>query len=206
MNESAQQRRRTWWTVTAVLVVLAVVVIAVRWGGGPSDVATTAGAATTPTQTSAPAADSPTTVIVPPPTARPVPAGTSGTLSTPAAGTTVRRCETLRGTVDRPRGTVVITAMRNLDNGDPAWYGEEVYGQPAPGTTGPWFGPQFFGSGNSSVGQRFEVVLALIDDDVALTDDMESDDIGRIVAAGHTLAAASYERVAGIPADECAMP
>lgn len=203
MNESSQQRRRTWWRVAAILVVLAVVVIAVRLGGGASDAPTTAEAGATPSQT--PTGYS-ATAVSPPPTARPIPAGTSGTIATPAAETTVRRCETLRGTVDRPRGTVVITAMRNLDNGDPAWYGEEVYGQPAPGTSGAWFGPQFFGSGNASVGQRYEIILALIDDDVALTEAMESDDIGRIVAAGHTLASASYERVAGVPADECAKP
>lgn len=117
-----------------------------------------------------------------------------------------RRCEVLRGTVSRPAGTVLYTAMRNLDNGDPAWYFQDLFTQPAAGSGGPWSGPQFFGSGDGSVGQRYEVLLVAIGHQVAVPDDTESIALAQLVEERNRLASATYERVKGVPAGECEAP
>lgn len=139
------------------------------------------------------------------PTASALPPGTAP-IEAPAPGTTVRRCEVLRGTVSRPVGTVLYTAMRNLDNGDPAWYFQDLFTQPAAGSGGPWSGPQFFGSGDGSVGQRYEVLLVAIGYQVAVPDDTESIALGQLVEERNRLASATYERVKGVPAGECEAP
>lgn len=140
--------------------------------------------------------------------ARPLPAlpGSPAVIASPASGATVRRCEVFTGTASRPMGTELFTAMRNLDNGDPAWYFQDLYRQPAAGESGPWSGPQFFGSGDGSVGQRYEVLLVAVGVDVAVPDDIESDRLGEIVAEGDRLATATYERVKGVPLGECSEP
>ena len=203
LDPGDRRARATWWIVAVTLALAAAVVFFVRLSGR-DDVAATEPAPTAATRaepTSGPVNAS----EVPPPTASALASGTAP-IEAPAPGTTVRRCEVLRGTVSRPAGTVLYTAMRNLDNGDPAWYFQDLFTQPAAGSGGPWSGPQFFGSGDGSVGQRYEVLLVAIGYQVAVPDDTESIALGQLVEERNRLASATYERVKGVPAGECEAP
>lgn len=140
------------------------------------------------------------------PVASPPPQGITGSIESPIDESQVQRCARMTGTVVRPTGKTVMTAMRNLDNGDPAWYGEKLLEQPEPGSSGRWTGIQYFGSQNSSVGQRYEVVLALIDADIVFTDDLAADDLGAFARSGLEVAKVTYERISGVPDDLCEGP
>jgi serine/threonine-protein kinase len=100
------------------------------------------------------------TVDPPAPTNRATPAAT---LELPIDGSSVHQCAVFTGTADLPADKTLVLSMRNLDNHDPAHYFSAVRDYDYPDELRAWTGYQWFGSRDSSVGQRYRVELLIVD-------------------------------------------
>lgn len=120
----------------------------------------------------------------------------AGSIAAPRSGSRVRGCEVLSGTARFAVGRTLMVGMRNLDNQDPTWYAERVHSQPAAGSEGRWTATQYFGSGDSSVGQRYEVRLVAVTT-TAVDGLADAADRGTLIPSAERLATARYTRVAG---------
>jgi hypothetical protein len=85
------------------------------------------------------------------------------TLSEPQDGAQVHQCEVFQGTAQLPPTRTIVLGMRNLDNHDPTRYFEMVDNWEYPKDLKDWKGYQWFGSKNSSVGQRYRVEVLTVD-------------------------------------------
>jgi hypothetical protein len=106
----------------------------------------------TPSTTTAQPAQSPSTVDP-----------STGKITAPVQGDKVRQCAIITGTAQLAPGKSLVTAMQNLDNGDPKLYFEGVANWQVPAQLATWTSKQYFGSGDSSVGQRYAVALFSLD-------------------------------------------
>lgn len=84
----------------------------------------------------------------------------------PAFGADVGACGVFSGTADLPPGETLILAAENLSDTTRTMYLQPVNNWSKPGEISDWTGFQYFGSGNSSVGQKFEVSVIAIKTDV----------------------------------------
>ncbi|GAB7044525.1 MULTISPECIES: hypothetical protein [Catenuloplanes] len=75
----------------------------------------------------------------------------------------VHQCEVFRGTARLPEDKTLVLGVRNVDNGSPERYFEVVDDWEYPGDLAEWSGSQWFGSGDSSVGQRFRAEVLIMD-------------------------------------------
>jgi serine/threonine protein kinase len=119
-----------------------------------------AAATATPTSSTSVAVTRPTkpsTARSSAPTKAPVTA--RGSITAPTVGSPVRSCAYLNGSATLSPGTTLILTKRNLDNPGAGSYAELVFHWDQPGTLTSWRGAQYFGEGDDSVGQRYEVGL-----------------------------------------------
>lgn len=84
-------------------------------------------------------------------------------LELPIDGSDVRQCAVLTGTAKLPGDKTLILSMRNLDNHDDTRYFSAVQNYEYPEELDTWTGHQWFGSADSSVGQRYRVELLIVD-------------------------------------------
>jgi hypothetical protein len=84
-------------------------------------------------------------------------------ITAPAQGGTVQQCAILTGTSVLAPGKSLVTAMQNTDNGDPTLYFEPVSNWEVPSQLANWSAKQYFGSGESSVGQQFAIEVFSLD-------------------------------------------
>ncbi|MEU4560183.1 protein kinase [Actinoplanes sp. NPDC023936] len=143
-----------------------------------------------------------------PPSSAPLVTGrTSGTITTPVGGGSVKQCAYFTGTASVPPGYTLVLAMRNLVNGDPERYAEVVFGWDDPARLSDWRGAQYFGNDDETVGQRYRVELVAVTVDAARawrdSDDATGNDM---VAAGTVLDQVDVRRVAGSEANACVGP
>jgi hypothetical protein len=96
-------------------------------------------------------------------TAASAPAEGAATLAFPVDDAQVRQCEIFRGTSRLPDDKTIILGVRNVDNGSPERYFQAVEDWEYPGDLVEWSGAQWFGSGDSSVGQRFRAEVLVVD-------------------------------------------
>lgn len=96
----------------------------------------------------------------------PVPAPTlelgKAILDSPADDTDVRQCAILSGQANLPPDRTLILGVRNLGHSSPVRYFGAVDDWEYPQDLDQWQGRQWFGSGDSSVGQEFRVELLTI--------------------------------------------
>ena len=136
-----------------------------------------------------------------PTTAAPVRA--VGAIAVPADGSMVPQCAYFSGTATVPPGRTLVLAMQNISNGDTTQYVEFVFGwQTPPPSPWPWRGAQFFGSGDTSAGQRYRVRLMA----VALDDARRVGAKPAIAALGTPLATVELTRVTGAGPNGCVGP
>lgn len=128
-------------------------------------------------------------------------------LDAPIDNATVRQCEVFTGTATLPATKTLLLGMRNLDNKDSQRYFGVVDNWEYPRDLGNWHGYVWFGSGNSSVGQRYRVELLIVDYATAEAGAKKAKDVGwhsdknpeGAIVAGHI----TVKRVAGPGPAEC---
>ncbi len=134
------------------------------------------------------------------------PVTTAGAIASPADGADVQQCARFTGTSTLADGKTLLLAMKNIDNHDPTAYVQLVVNFGDPSTLSSWRGVQFFGSGDDSAGQHYQVTLMSVDlvsaQDAAASG--RDADVNALAAKATTLATVSLTRVAGVPADGCA--
>jgi len=137
----------------------------------------------------------------------PVPTSATVTLEAPRDGAPVRRCEVFRGRAVLPPTRTIVLGMRNLDNHDPTRYFEMIDDWEYPKDVQDWKGFQWFGSGDSSVGQRFRVEVLVVD-----LDEVKRANAGGATTGWHgaenprsaeVVAHVTLKRVAGAGPQEC---
>jgi hypothetical protein len=87
------------------------------------------------------------------------PAISSGevTIDPPSSGTKVGQCDIFTGKSNLPPGETVVLGVRNLSDTGNTTYLEPVNNWNSPGALPNWTGAQYFGSGDSSIGQTYLV-------------------------------------------------
>jgi hypothetical protein len=87
------------------------------------------------------------------------PAISSGevTFDPPSSGTKVEQCDVFTGKSNLPSGETVVLGVRNLSDAGNTTYLAPVNNWDSPGALPDWTGAQYFGSGDSSVGQTYLV-------------------------------------------------
>lgn len=96
--------------------------------------------------------------------APPVPPEHTGAVAvtTPTYGSKVAACAVFSGTSDLPPGETLVLSARNLSDPTRTSYLEPVNNWTVSSEISQWTGYQYFGSGNSSVGQTYEVDVLII--------------------------------------------
>ncbi|MFI5842681.1 hypothetical protein ACIA8K_23525 [Catenuloplanes sp. NPDC051500] len=102
-------------------------------------------------------------VSAPPASTAASPTEGEATLTFPVDDAQVRQCEIFRGTSRLPENKTLILGVRNVDNGSPERYFQAVEDWEYPDDLVEWSGAQWFGSGDSSVGQRFRAEVLVVD-------------------------------------------
>jgi hypothetical protein len=97
----------------------------------------------------------------------------------------------------------LILAMRNLDNGDPNYYVETVFGWDEPGQLASWEGAQYFGG---APGQRYRVDLMHVDLSAAKAAGRDSDANNALASDGIRLASREVVKGEGTTGDDCPGP
>lgn len=123
-----------------------------------------------------------------------------GIITSPGEGTDVKTCSYFLGTATLPPETTLILTKRNLDNPGAGVYAELVHGWDKPGTLDGWEGAQYFGQGDDSSGQTYEVGLRVVPMRAA-RDFAEQD--RDITGEGEELDTIRVKRVAGDAGTAC---
>jgi hypothetical protein len=84
------------------------------------------------------------------------------TVAAPATGSDIKSCAYFSGSATLLPDTTLILTKRNLDNGSAGVYAELVFGWSDPASLNSWRGAQYFGTGNESTGQTYEVGLRAV--------------------------------------------
>lgn len=113
-----------------------------------------ASAAVTPSRPAAP-------TMTPTPTESSSPTG-AVTLSAPSSGKTVQGCDVFTGTASLPPDETVVVGVRNLSDTGHTTYLEPVNNWDKPSDLPHWTGFQYFGSGDSSIGQTYVVSILVV--------------------------------------------
>jgi hypothetical protein len=148
------RRRRLRWLAVILPAATAAVVLSVlllpghqpshRPAASPRRAGTAAGAATSTARTGVPQA------------------AASAVIDFPKPGADVYACEDFRGRSSLPPGDTLIIAVRNLDNGDDGNYLQAVNDYDKPAVSPQWNANQYFGQGDDSVGQDYNVALLIM--------------------------------------------
>lgn len=126
------------------------------------------------------------------------------TFASPANGAPVKNCSYFTGTARLAEGETLILASRNLSNGDPNSYVEQVFGWQQPQTLGSWRGHQYFGG---AAGQRYRIQVMAVDlDEVQAAYDGTDEDFNALADRGTVLASREVERIDGTVPDDCEGP
>jgi len=80
----------------------------------------------------------------------------------PVFGARVGECGVFTGTSDLPPGQTLVLSAQNLSDPSKVIYLEAVNNWNKPADLSDWTGYQYFGSGDTSVGQTFEVSIIVI--------------------------------------------
>jgi hypothetical protein len=89
------------------------------------------------------------------------------TLDQPVDNADVKQCARLSGRANLPAEQTLIIGVRNIDNGSPERYFGTVDNWEYPEDLKTWAGFQWFGSNDSSVGQKYRVELLTMSVDEA---------------------------------------
>ena len=119
-----------------------------------------------------------------------------GSITSPTSGSAVPSCAYLSGTARLPLGKRLILGMTNLSNGDGTVYLENTTWSSTV-TSGSWRGAQYFGSGDSSAGQRYRVTLLMVDAADAERFGNDYPPSAGVPPYGTPLASVDLDRVAG---------
>ncbi len=147
------------------------------------------------------------------PSTQPTPVRPAGAIGAPAEGTQVRQCAYFSGTSRLPAGKTLILAVRNLSSEKPNKYVTYVFGWDKPSTLSSWRGRQYFGDGDSSVGQKYRVELMVVDlaaaraatAEAKKTTPADYTPVHALASRGTALAARTVVRIAGSgPNNNCA--
>jgi hypothetical protein len=126
----------------------------------------------------------------------------TGSISSPEDGATVKDCAYFTGTSRLAKGKTLILAMRNLDYDPDTRYVEEVFGWDEPDQLSSWRGAQYF---NGEPGQRYSVELMAVDlKAVHATPNRPAADA--LAKKGAILAARDVTRQAGTVGNQCPGP
>ena len=140
--------------------------------------------------------------------APPIPAGFAGRIDNPVEGAGVKQCSYFDGTAELPSGWTLIVAMRNLSNGDPTRYSQTVFDFGDSENLSRWRGAQYFGQGNDTVGQDYQVELTAVRlsdaQDWRRGDPAEPGD--KLARSGVVLDSVRVDRVAGLVDNACEGP
>lgn len=186
-------RRRALGTTAAAIVLIGGAAVLRSMGGDNSTPLPSA--STTAPSASRAGAD------LPPIASRP---GLTGKITSPVTDAQVKRCSFMTGTSSLPQGLTLILAMRNLDNGDPHAYVELPYGWDSPSGLASWRGAQYFGTGDSSVGQRYTVDLVAVDlGALKKAIDINDAAINDLATSGTVLDRVELKRIAGAVPNNC---
>jgi hypothetical protein len=93
------------------------------------------------------------------PTVDAAPDASTAVIVAPVQNATVPQCAIVTGTSVLAPGKTLVSAMMNLDNGDPVRYYQPVRNWQVPPQLVNWTAKQYFGSGDSAVGQHFAVEI-----------------------------------------------
>jgi hypothetical protein len=139
------------------------------------------------------------------PTVRPaLPPRSVATFASPANGAPVKHCSYFTGTSRLAEGETLILAARNLSNGKPDNYVEQVFGWQQPQNLGSWRGHQYFGG---AAGQRYRIQVMAVDlDEVQAAYDGTHEDFNALADRGTVLASREVERIDGTVPGDCAGP
>lgn len=77
-------------------------------------------------------------------------------------GSDVQQCDVFTGTSDLPADETIVIGVRNLDDAGNTSYLVAVNNWDKPGALPHWTGFQYFGSANSSVGQKYLVSVIVM--------------------------------------------
>jgi serine/threonine protein kinase len=137
-----------------------------------------------------------------------VPAGYAGSIGTPADGSDVKQCSYFEGTAMIPDGMTLVLAMQNLTNGDPERYVEVVFGYEDPARLSNWRGAQYFGSGNQTVGQEYQVQLIAVPLEQARAwhDSPDAGSGNSLAQSGIVLSTVRLHRIEGFGPNGCEGP
>jgi serine/threonine-protein kinase len=133
----------------------------------------------------------------------------TATIVAPAQDVTVPQCAIVSGTSVLAPQKTLVSAMINLDNGDPLRYYEPVTNWQVPAQLVNWTAKQYFGSGDTSVGQRFAVEIFSADLAVVTAAFKKAKESGKgwasedPPAGGKMVARVQVKRVAGKGPDAC---
>jgi hypothetical protein len=129
----------------------------------------------------------------------------AATFASPANGAPVKHCSYFTGTARLADGETLILASRNLSNGQPNRYVEQVFGWQQPQNLGSWRGHQYFDAG--AVGQRFQIQVIAVDlDDVQAAYNGTAEDFNALADRGTVLASREVERIDGTVPGDCEGP
>jgi hypothetical protein len=199
-------RRRAAIVVAGAVVlaaVAAVIVVLPRSRSNPQAAPTSSAAPPTPIQT-------PTQTRTPSPTVSIRPSGTKslGHIDSPAPDAGVKNCAYFAGTSQLPPATTLILVKRNLSNGSSARFAETVFGWAEPEKLDHWQGAQYFGEGNDSVGQTYQIELVAVPFDATLQAKTSGDDgrVHELADIGRTLHSVRVLRVRGQEPNDCPGP
>lgn len=155
---SIRSRRPSWLVAVAAVGTVTILTVLFRTAlpGTAHDSPGATPAVTPPLPSSAPASEAAPSArpSQPAPTWVAIPVGHFG-----EKPMTVQSCAWLRGRVELPQGWTLFLTHQNLENRDPQRYPELVKRWDDPTSPWDWYGAQWFGAGNSSKGQKYEVVL-----------------------------------------------
>ncbi len=91
------------------------------------------------------------------------------TIDPPAAGTKVEQCNVFTGQANLPQGETVVLGVRNLSDTGNTTYLAPVNNWNNPSALTNWTDIQYFGSGDSSVGQTYLVSVIVMASDTVKT-------------------------------------
>jgi hypothetical protein len=90
----------------------------------------------------------------------------SVTLSAPSPGSKVQQCDVFTGTSSLPVDKTIVVGVRNLDNTGHTSYLAPVSNWDKPNALAHWADIQYFGSGDTSIGQTYLVSVIVMSSDV----------------------------------------
>jgi cytoskeletal protein RodZ len=135
--------------------------------GAPEPAAPTGASASSVSSASAPSsgaasepAPSPTSSTASPPASK---SDELVSVTSPKTGGQIEQCQVFTGTSTLTQGETIVLSVSNVSDPTKTLYLAPVHNWQAPGALAHWSGTQYFGSGDSSVGQTFHVDVVIME-------------------------------------------